>query len=403
MGATGEECARYLAGTSSEPPALEVASAEGCWITAADGRKYLDWMAGISVLNTGHRHPRVAAAVSEQAGRHLHVMVYGEYAQGVQLELARFLCSLAPVDDPRVFFANSGAEAVDGALKAARKSTGRKGFVAFEKSYHGDTFGALSVMGRPALRAPFEPLLSGVSFLPFGDAGALSAVDGGVAAVIVEPIQAEGGIRVPPEGFLRELRRRCDRAGALLILDEVQTGLGRTGRMWGSEWDGVRPDILVLAKALGGGMPLGAFVAPARIMRTLSEAPPLSHLTTFGGHPVSCAAGLAALRVTVEDGLVRNAAELGEILQGALNGLKRMGVIRDVRGRGLLIGVELGSAEEARAAVAACRDGGLLVGTTLNDEKVLRITPPMVMGDSEAVRGLEILTAVLGSRGMMGR
>jgi len=390
----GEDASRWLAGAPVEGFPFGVASAEGCRVTGTDGRSYLDWMAGISVLNTGHRHPKVMAAIRAQQERHLHAMVYGEWAQEIQAAFARKLCGIVPVDDPRVFFTTSGAEAVEGALKAARKATGRGKIAAFEGSYHGNTFGALSVLGRPEMRAPFEPLLPGVSFMRFGDAGALSAVDRSTAAVIAEPIQAEGGVRVPPDGFLKALRKRCDETGALLVLDEIQTGLGRAGTMWACDREGVRPDVLVLAKALGGGLPLGAFIAPARVARALCGDVP-GHLTTFGGHPVSCAAGLAALEVMIEEDLARNARELGEILTGALSALANAGVIRGVRGRGLLLGVDLGSVARAREAVEACRREGLLVGTTLHDEAVLRVTPPLVMSDEDAVRGLEMLTAAL--------
>jgi len=391
----GDDASRWLAGVPAEGLPFSVASAEACRVTGTDGRSYIDWMAGISVLNTGHRHPKVMEAIRVQQERHLHAMVLGEWAQEAQTAFARRLCGIVPVDDPRVLFTASGAEAVEGAMKAARKATGRVKVAAFEGSYHGDTFGALSVTGRPEMRAPFEPLLPGVSFMRFGDSGALSAVDRSTAAVIVEPIQAEGGVRVPPDGFLKALKKRCDETGALLILDEVQTGLGRTGTMWACEGEGIAPDILVTAKALGGGLPLGAFIAPARVARALCGDGVPGHLTTFGGHPLSCAAGLAALEVTIEADLARNARELGEILTGALSALANAGVIRAVRGRGLLLGVDLGSAARAAEAVEGCRRGGLLVGTTLHNEAILRITPPLVMGDEEAVRGLEIMTSVL--------
>jgi acetylornithine/succinyldiaminopimelate/putrescine aminotransferase len=384
-----------LGGVPEEGLRFAIRSAGGCRVTGTDGRTCLDWMAGISVLNTGHRHPKVMEAVAAQSEKHLHAMVYGEWAQEAQSALAERLCGLAPVPEPKVFFTASGAEAVEGAMKAARRATGRGKLVAFRGSYHGDTFGALALTGNPAMRAPFEPLLPGVSFIPFGEEDALKAVDRSTAAVIAEPIQAEGGVRVPPDGFLGALRRRCDETGALLVLDEVQTGLGRTGTMWASEREAVRPDILVLAKALGGGLPLGGFVLPKRVAKALEEGPFPGHLTTFGGHPLSCAAGLAALEVTLAEDLPRNARELGEILFNALTALAGTGVIRAVRGRGLLLGVDLGSPRRGVEVVEGCRKAGLLVGTTLHDEGVLRITPPLIMGDEETVRGLEILTSVL--------
>lgn len=386
---------QYLAQTSHEPSGLNVASAEGPWLTDTGGRRYLDWLAGIGVLNLGHRHPAIMQALREQLDRHLHVMVYGEYVQRAQVEYARALARIAPMPEAQVYFTNSGAEAVEGALKLARKHTKRSRFTAFEQSYHGDTFGALSVLGRADLRAPFEPLMPEVGFMPFGWGEPVAFIDERTAAVIVEPIQAEAGVRVPPYDFLPALRRRCTEVGALLIFDEVQTGLGRTGTLWAGEHWRVQPDILVLAKALGGGLPLGAFLASRKVMEALADHPPLSHLTTFGGHPLACAAGLAAFERTLADDLPKNAAEQGEIAQLTLAGLREAGAIKDARAKGLLLGVELSSVREARAVVAACQRAGLLVGGALHDERVLRLTPPLNLPDELLVKGLDILTAAL--------
>jgi len=388
-----------LAQTSAVPSGLVIRSAKGCWITDAEGGSYLDWLAGISVLNTGHCHPKVVSALVGQAQKYLHTMVYGEYVQESQVLLAAALKSLVPIGDARVFFTSSGAEAVEGALKLARKHTGRKGFAAFEGSYHGDTFGALAVTGSAGMRGPFEPLPGPVKFLPFGPTRDLGWIDRETAAVIVEPIQAEGGVVVPPGDFLPALRKRCDETGALLIADEIQTGLGRTGMPWGCSLSGVTPDVMVLAKAVGGGLPLGAFIAPAGIMKTLSENPPLSHLTTFGGHPLSCAAGLAALKVTLEENLQENASELGEIMIRTFSGLLKTGLVEGVSGKGLLIGVKMKSPAAAEGLVSRCRERGLLIGTALHDERVIRITPPLIMSDEEMVRGLEIFAAALADSG----
>jgi len=386
---------QYLAQTSAEPAGLEVASAEGPWLTDSAGNRYLDWLAGIGVLALGHRPPGVLRAIEAQLGRHLHVMVYGEYVQQAQVDYARALARVAPMADAQVYFANSGAEAVEGALKLARKATGRRRVIAFERSYHGDTLGALSVLGVPELRAPFEPLLPDVRFMPFGWGEPVAFIDERTAAVIVEPIQAEAGVRVPPYDFLPALRKRCSEVGALLIFDEVQTGLGRTGTLWAGEHWRVVPDILVLAKALGGGLPLGAFVATRKMMETLADHPPLSHLTTFGGHPLACAAGLAQFNQILADEPPKHAAEQGEIVQLTLTGLRGAGAIQEVRSKGMLIGVELASVGQARAVVAACQRLGLLVGGALHDERVLRITPPLNLPDDLLVKGLDILTAAL--------
>ncbi len=386
---------KYLAQTSREPLGVEMVRAEGCRVWDAAGREYLDFVSGISVANVGHRHPRILEAIRAQADRYLHVMVYGEAVLDIQAEFARTLCEVAPMPEAQAYLTTSGAEAVEGALKTARKHTARTKLFAFEMSYHGDTFGAMSVMGRKEMREPYEPLLPGVNFLPFGDEGALARIDRFAAAAIVEPIQAEGGVRVPPDGFLQALRARCDEAGALLIFDEVQTGLGRTGKLWaGTHW-GVVPDILVLAKALGGGLPLGAFVGRRGVMKTLAENPPFSHLTTFGGHPLSCAAGLAALRVILGDDLAHQAAELGVIFRNTLDGLKAAGVVAEVRGKGLLLGAVMRDERTARAAVAAALKRGLLVGTAMHDERVLRLVPPLNIPDVDLVRGLELLAAAL--------
>jgi acetylornithine/succinyldiaminopimelate/putrescine aminotransferase len=245
------------------------------------------------------------------------------------------------------------------------------------------------------MREPYEPLLEGVKFLPFDALDKLEAIDRFTAGVIIEPIQAEGGVRVPSAGFMQALRRKCDETGAVLIFDEVQTGMGRTGRMWAGEHWGVVPDIMVLAKALGGGMPLAAFVGKRKIMETLAENPPFSHLTTFGGHPLSCAAGLAALKITREENLASNAAQLGEIFRNTLEGLKRMGLITEVRGLGLLLGAVLKDAKTAGAVVNSARELGLLVGTAMHDERVLRLVPPLNISNTDLITGLELLAKAI--------
>lgn len=396
---TKDDFLKYLCQTSKEPLGLEVSRAEGSRVWDNTGREYIDFVSGISVANVGHRHPKVIEAIRKQSERYLHVMVYAEAVLDVQAEFAKELCLASPISDSQAYLAVSGAEAVEGALKTARKYTGRPGFVSFEMSYHGDTMGAMSVLGRKEMRAPYEPLLEGVKFLPFGDVGELSGIDKSTAGVIIEPVQAEGGVRVPSGEFMKDLRRRCDETGAVLIFDEVQTGLGRTGKMWAGEHWGVAPDIMVLAKALGGGMPLAAFVGKRKIMETLSVNPPFSHLTTFGGHPLSCAAGLAALKITREENLPQNAAQLGEIFRNTLEGLKRMGLITEVRGLGLLIGAVMKDAKTAGAVVNSARELGLLVGTAMHDERVLRLVPPLNISNADLITGLELLTKAIQKTG----
>jgi acetylornithine/succinyldiaminopimelate/putrescine aminotransferase len=388
---------RHVCQTSDGPMGLVVASARGATVRDVEGREYLDLLAGMGVANVGHAHPEVVAAVRAQADRHLHVMVYGEFVQDTQVRLAARLAGKLPAPLSVVYFTSSGAEAVDGALKTARKATGRPGFVAFTGGFHGDTWGALSVGGNPIYRRPFEPLLPAVTFLPFDDTGALDGIDGSTAAVIVEPVQAEGGVRIPRPGFLPALRRRCDEVGALLVFDEVVTAFGRTGRLFGHEHSGVMPDLLVLAKALGGGLPLGAFVGRPELMHTLSHDPALAHVTTFGGHPLSCAAGLAALDVLVRDGLVERAATIGERLLGALRALIGRGGLAAVRGVGLLIGLEFDDASACARFARRAWEQGLILNWTLHRDTVVRLAPPLVLSDDEASRAVQGITAALGA------
>jgi acetylornithine/succinyldiaminopimelate/putrescine aminotransferase len=387
---------RHVCQTSPSPLGLVVTRAAGSTVWDDAGRAYLDLLAGMGVANVGHTHPEVVAAVRAQAERYLHVLVYGELALEPQVRLAARLAALLPEPLDVVYFCSTGAEAIEGALKTARKLTRRPRFVAFEGGFHGDTFGALSVGGNPLYRRPFEPLLPEVTHLPFGDVGALAAVDEGTAAVVVEPIQAEGGVRVPPDDFLPALRRRCDETGALLVLDEVVTGLGRTGRFLAADHWGIVPDLLVLAKALGGGLPLGAFVGSRRVMATLADDPPLAHVTTFGGHPLSCAAGLAALEVLVRDRLAERAAALGARLLDALRGLVGRGGLAAVRGRGLLIGLEFESAPACAAFARRALERGLILNWTLHDDAVVRLAPPLTLADAEARRALDDIARALG-------
>jgi acetylornithine/succinyldiaminopimelate/putrescine aminotransferase len=433
---------RYLCQTSPEPLGLEIARAEGIYLFTRDEKKYIDFISGIGVANIGLQHPRVLAAIRRQLERHLHVMVYGEYVQEPQVEYARRLAELAPVRDGAVFFCNSGTEAIEGALKTARKSTGRKKYIAFEGGYHGDTYGALSAMSSEIYRAPFLPLLPEFEFLPFDDLGALSRIDERVAAVLIEPVQGEGGVRIPAPEFLPALQRRCDEVGALLIFDEVMTGFGRTGKLFACEhWrspdseailqsssnvipkesfynneislqsekrffqndmsgrDGLRcvqPDILCLAKALGGGLPLGAFIGRREIMKTLSENPPLAHVTTFGGHPLSCAAGLAALEVLLQENLIMRSAELGKFFLRELRALMQAKPnIRAVRGLGCFFAIEFRTPEATQQFVQRCREHGLIIGWTLHHSTIVRAAPPLCMTDEQARETLQIIQRVL--------
>lgn len=387
---------RHVCQTSPEPMGLVVVRAEGATVWDADGRAWLDLLAGMGVANVGHNHPAVLAAVRAQLERHLHVMVYGELVQEAQVRLAARLAGLLPPPLSVVYFTSSGAEAIEGALKTARKHTGRPQLVAFDGAFHGDTLGALSLGGNPLYRTPFEPLLPGVVRLPFDDEAALAAIDRDTAAVVVEPVQAEGGVRIPRPTFLQALRRRCTETGALLVFDEVVTGFGRTGRLFAFEHAGVVPDLLVLAKALGGGLPLGAFVGSPEVLATLARDPPLAHVTTFGGHPLSCAAGLAALEVLLREALPARAAALGATLHGRLSTLVGRGGLAAVRGMGLLLGLEFAEAAACARFTRRARDLRLLLGWTLHRDTVVRLAPPLVLTDAEAERALAAIATALG-------
>jgi acetylornithine/N-succinyldiaminopimelate aminotransferase len=393
---TRDEFLSHVAQTSESPIGLEVERAEGCWLYTSDGRRYLDLIAGIGVSALGHGHPAVLGAVKHQLQRHLHVMVYGEYVLESQAALAAELARLLPPTLDRVYFTNSGAEAIEGALKTARKYTGRAAFVAFDGAYHGDTMGALGLAGNASFRAPFGDLPGPVFHLPYDDVRALETIDSRIAAVIVEPVQAEGGVRVPGRGFIEELRRQCSEHSALLIFDEVLTGFGRTGRLFALEHFGVTPDIVVLAKALGGGLPLGAFCASTEILSILSRDPPLGHITTFGGHPLSCAAGAAALRTIVDQRLWERAERMGALIRERLVDLIGREVAA-IRGIGLLIGIEFATASSARHFVAESLARGVVINWTLNADRVVRLAPPLTISESEIDFAMDAMREALAA------
>jgi acetylornithine/N-succinyldiaminopimelate aminotransferase len=385
---------RHLAQTSEAPIGLEIAHAEGSWIYAIDGRRYLDLIAGIGVSALGHGNPAVLAAIAAQSQRHLHVMVYGEYVIEAQAKLAAGLAEVLPPSLGRIYFTTSGAEAIEGALKTARKHTGRAGFVAFDGAYHGDTMAALALMGNAVFRAPFAPLPGPVRHLPYNDSSGLAAIDETVAAVVIEPVQAEGGVRIPDRGFMMALRERCDSVGTLLIFDEVLTGFGRTGRLFALEHFGVVPDIIVLAKALGGGLPLGAFCGRDELIGKLAHDPPLGHITTFGGHPLSCAAGLASLDVIIGGRLWECADRAGAQLRTALSQLVGEEIVA-IRGLGALVGIEFATASWAHRFVAETIARGVIVNWTLNADRVVRVAPPLTIKADEIAFGINVMRSAL--------
>jgi putrescine aminotransferase len=358
---------------------------EGCYLYDHEGRRFLDCLGGYGTFSLGHRHPKVVEAVKSQLD---DIALSGKaFFSKPAADLAERLAQLAPGGLEYVFFNNSGAEAVEAALKFAKGMTGRVKIVSTEGSYHGKTLGALAVTGRAKYRAKFEPLMPGAVFVPFADAeAAVAAIDDETAAFIVEPVQGEGGINVPPAGYLRAIREACDRHGALLIADEVQTGLGRTGKSFAVEHEEVVPDIMALAKALGGGvMPLGATVGTQAVFEAIYSPNPLHHTSTFGGNPLACAAGLAGLEVLVEEGLADRAAHVGAILKQGLQDIagRHPDTVKEVRGIGLMIGVEMQEDEVGELIVAQLLKRGVCVAYALNNPRVLRFEPPLIISETQ--------------------
>lgn len=377
----------HLAQTSDHPMGVSIERASGCWLHTTSGEKILDMISGIAVSSLGHGHPEVRRAIHEQVDRHLHVMVYGEFIQEPQTRLVSRLASHLPKSLGQIYLVNSGTEANEGALKLAKKSTGRTGLVSFHHSYHGDTHGSLSVTGRAVYRDPYKPLLPNVTFLDFNAEEELGIIDETTAAVILEPIQGEGGVIPAEDDWLKAVRQRCDETGACLIFDEIQTGFGRTGSLFAFQRAGVVPDIVTMAKAFGGGMPIGAFAASPERFRHFRQDPPLSHVTTFGGHPVSAAAADAALRVLVEEGWMERAEWIERVVRSRLQG----DGIREVRGVGAMLGLELESEALTRSVVAYGFDHGLLLGWTLHSSTLIRLAPPLVISEEELVRACDII------------
>ncbi|GAA4383129.1 aspartate aminotransferase family protein [Hymenobacter koreensis] len=371
---------RHQAQTSDTPLLLEVERAEGVWMYGPEGQRYLDLISGIGVSNVGHRHPRVLAAIQNQLDKYLHLMVYGELVQAPPAELAHALHQTLPPHLDSVYLVNSGTEAVEGALKLAKRHTGRTELISCHNAYHGSTHGALSVTGSENFKRSYRPLLPDVRHIHYNNVADLNQITERTAAVIVETVQGEAGIRVPENDYLRHLRRRCDEVGALLILDEIQCGFGRTGTFWAFEQFGITPDILLCAKGMGGGMPIGAFIARQEMMHGFKSAPMLGHLTTFGGHPVSCAASLATLRVIQEEGLLAGVAAKAARFRRQLV----HPAIRAVRGLGLLMAVEFDSYAVLKPIIdRALAHEGVLTDWFLFCDNSLRLAPPLTISELE--------------------
>ncbi len=379
---------QYLAQTSDIPLGLEIEKAEGVYLYDKSGKSYIDLISGISVSNIGHRHHEVLKAVNEQLEKYMHVMCYGEYVLSPQVQLAKEIADSLPEKLNCTYFVNSGSEAVEGALKLAKRYTGRTEIIAFKNAYHGSTHGALSIMGDERLKIPFRPLLPDVKLIELNNYNQLELISEKTACVVIEPVQAEAGVRITEDKFLSELRNRCNKTGTLLIFDEVQTAFGRTGTLWGFEqYSNAVPDIIVVAKGMGGGMPIGAFISSKEIMSVLSINPPLGHITTFGGHPVCCAAALANLKVIRREKLYSDVLAKEKMF---LKLLKHPG-IKQIRSKGLLMALQFESFEVNKKIIDRCIEKGVVTDWFLFAPDCLRISPPLIITEDEIKRACEII------------
>lgn len=370
---------QHNAQTSPTPLMLEFVKAKGVHIFDTEGKAYLDLIAGIGVSNVGHCHPNVVTAVQKQTETYMHLMVYGEFVQSPQVNFATALASVLPSSLSSTYFVNSGAEAVEGAMKLAKRYTGRKGFVACKNAYHGSTQGAESLMESDFYSAGYGPFLPNVDFIYHNSIADLEKITSETAAVFIEPIQGEAGIRVAEQAYMDALRKRCDETGALLVFDEIQSGFGRTGKMFAFEHYNVTPDILLLAKGIGGGMPIGAFISSLEIMSVLSYNPILGHMTTFGGHPVCCAAGLATLNTLIDEHIVAGVESKGQLFKSLL----QHPAITEIRGKGLMLAVGFDSFETNKAIIDACIEDGIISDWFLHCSDAMRIAPPLIITEDE--------------------
>nr|WP_199157507.1 aspartate aminotransferase family protein [Pedobacter sp. ASV2] len=378
---------QHNAQTSPEPLLLEFVKANGLYIYDQDNKKYMDLIAGIGVSNVGHCHPKVVKAIQQQAETYMHLMVYGEYVQNPQVNFAKALADVLPENLSCTYFVNSGAEAVEGAMKLAKRYTGRKGFVACKNAYHGSTQGAESLMESDFYSSGYGPFLPNVSFINFNKHDDLNLITKETAAVFIEPIQGEAGIRVGDAEYFHALRKKCTETGTLLVFDEIQSGFGRSGKMFAFEHLNIVPDILLLAKGIGGGMPIGAFISSSEIMSVLSNNPILGHMTTFGGHPVCCAAGLATLNVLIDEQIVTGVEAKGQLFKSLL----KHSAIKEIRGKGLMLAVEFESFEINKKIIDACIADGIISDWFLHCSNSMRIAPPLIITKEEIEEACAII------------
>ncbi|WP_422091960.1 aspartate aminotransferase family protein [Tenacibaculum ovolyticum] len=379
---------KYQGQTTPHPLAIEISHANGSYIYDANGKKMLDFVAGVSANTLGHNHPKVTNAIKSQLDSYTHVMVYGEFIQKPQLALCKALAKTLPKNLSSVYIVNSGTEATEGALKLAKRYTGRDGMIAAKNSYHGNTQGAMSVCGAEQQNRAFRPLVPGIKFIEFNNEADLAKITTKTAGVILETIQGGAGFIEPQNNYLTKVKQRCEEVGALLILDEIQTGIGRTGKFWGFENYNVISDIIITGKGLGGGMPIGAFIASFEIMNCLKENPKLGHITTFGGHPVIASAGLATVKEITESNLIEETLRKEKLIRDKF---KNHSAIKEIRGRGLMLALLVESPEIASKIILNCLNKGLILFWLLFEGNAIRITPPLTISDKEINEGCDLI------------
>lgn len=384
---------KYQAQTTAHPLAMEVSHASGSYIYDTDNKPYLDFVAGVSACPLGHNHPKVIHAIKDQLDKYMHVMVYGEYIQKPAVELTKLLAKHLPFPLEKTYLTNSGTEAIEGALKLAKRATGRSEIIAAHHAYHGNTMGSMSVMGFEERKQAYRPLLPDVQFITFNEESELSKISNKTACVILETIQGGAGFIEPKNDYLEKVRTQCTAVGALLILDEIQSGIGRTGKLFGFEHYNCVPDVLVTGKGLGGGMPIGTFTASGELMDLLQDNPKLGHITTFGGHPVIAASALATLNEVIESNLIPETLEKEQLFRDLLV----HPLIIEIRGKGLMLALILPSEAITNTVILQCQEHGLILFWLLFEPKAVRITPPLTISKEEIVKGCSIITHILNT------
>lgn len=379
---------KYQGQTSPHPLAIEISHAKGSYIYDSNGKAMLDFVAGVSANSLGHNHPKVNEAIKNQLEQYTHVMVYGEFIQKPQLTLCKALAATLPPNLSSVYLVNSGTEATEGALKLAKRFTSRSEIVAAKNSYHGNTQGAMSVCGAEQQNRAFRPLIPGSKFIEYNNEQDLEKITSKTAGVILETIQGGAGFIQPKNNYLAKVKQRCDEVGALLILDEIQSGIGRTGTFWGFENYNVTPDIIITGKGLGGGMPIGAFIASFEVMESLKEHPKLGHITTFGGHPVIASAGLATVQEIDSSNLMEETLRKEKIIR---NAFKNHPAVKEIRGKGLMLALLVDTPEAASQVILNCLDKGLILFWLLFEGRAIRITPPLTISDEELKEGCNLI------------